>query len=110
MGKNVGLLGDANKTIEGYIAERTWPYEVNPPGRNKLPSFLVGWELASLSWFTVVLARAFIQMNPDVQIKRPMRFDLIWIYLDLYELIYLLTSLHVGASKPSDDYFLDDTR
>jgi hypothetical protein len=28
--------GDADKTVEVYIAKRTWPYEVNPPGRNKL--------------------------------------------------------------------------
>jgi hypothetical protein len=34
--KNVGLLGDADKTVEVDIAKRTWPYEVNPPGRNKL--------------------------------------------------------------------------
>jgi hypothetical protein len=31
----VGLLGDADKTVEVYVAKRRWPYEVNPPGRNK---------------------------------------------------------------------------
>ena len=37
---NVGLIGDADKSVEVYVAERTWPYEVNPPGRNKLHSFI----------------------------------------------------------------------
>jgi hypothetical protein len=38
--KNVGLLGDADKTVEVYVAKSTGPYEVNPPGRNKLHSFI----------------------------------------------------------------------
>jgi hypothetical protein len=38
--KNVGLVGDADKSVEMYVAKRTWPYEVNPPGRNKLHSFI----------------------------------------------------------------------
>jgi hypothetical protein len=37
---NVGLLGDAHKMVEVEIAERTWPYEVNSPGRNKRHSFI----------------------------------------------------------------------
>jgi hypothetical protein len=37
---NVGLMGDADQSVEVYIAKRTWPYEVNPPGRNKLHSFI----------------------------------------------------------------------
>jgi hypothetical protein len=34
--KNVGLLGDADKTVEVYVAKRIVPYEVDPRGRNKL--------------------------------------------------------------------------
>ena len=36
----MGLVGDAGKIVEVYVAERTRPSEANPPGRNKLHSFI----------------------------------------------------------------------
>ena len=38
--KNVGLVEDADQSVDVYVAKHTWPYEANSPGRNKLHSFI----------------------------------------------------------------------